>query len=61
VEHHAFPSDAESYHLPEPARRLLSIDPDAAGAREDTDAVGNPDAVANVDAHEEMNEELNQA
>ena len=30
VEHHAFPSDAESYHLPEAARRLFAIDPDAA-------------------------------
>jgi 3-methyl-2-oxobutanoate hydroxymethyltransferase len=55
VEHHAFPSDAESYHLPESARRLLAIDPDAAYARDNSDAVVNPDA------REEMNEELNQA
>ena len=33
VEHHAFPSDAESYHLPESARRLFAIDPDRAAAR----------------------------
>jgi 3-methyl-2-oxobutanoate hydroxymethyltransferase len=55
VEHHAFPSDAESYHLPASARRLFSIDPDAAGAGNDADAVVNPDA------REEMSEEANQA
>lgn len=55
VEHHAFPSDAESYHLPESARRLFGIDRDASPAREDTDAV------VNVDARDEMNEELNRA
>ena len=55
VEHHAFPSDAESYHLPASARRLFSIDPDAAGAGDDADAVVNPDA------REEMSEEANQA
>jgi 3-methyl-2-oxobutanoate hydroxymethyltransferase len=55
VEHHAFPSDAESYHLPASARRLLAIDPDAAGARDEADAVVNPDA------REEMSEEANQA
>jgi 3-methyl-2-oxobutanoate hydroxymethyltransferase len=55
VEHHAFPSDAESYHLPSSARRLLAIDPDATGARDDADAVVNPDA------REEMSEEANQA
>ena len=55
VEHHAFPSDAESYHLPASARRLFSIDPDAAGERDDADAVVNPDA------REEMSEEANQA
>jgi 3-methyl-2-oxobutanoate hydroxymethyltransferase len=55
VEHHAFPSDAESYHLPASARRLFSIDPDAAGAHDDADAVVNPDA------REEMSEEANQA
>ena len=61
VEHRAFPSDAESYHLPESARRLFAIDPDAAPAREDTDAVVNPDAEINIDAREEMNEEANRA
>jgi len=55
VEHHAFPSDAESYHLPESARRLSAIDPDAADAREDTDAV------VNWDAREEMSEEAKRA
>jgi 3-methyl-2-oxobutanoate hydroxymethyltransferase len=50
VEHHAFPSDAESYHLPESARRLFSIDPDV------TDARDNADAVVNPDAREEMNQ-----
>jgi 3-methyl-2-oxobutanoate hydroxymethyltransferase len=54
VEHHAFPSDAESYHLPESARRLFAIDPDAADAR------CNTDPVVNRDAREEMNEEMNQ-
>ncbi|HKN21384.1 MAG TPA: 3-methyl-2-oxobutanoate hydroxymethyltransferase [Terracidiphilus sp.] len=52
VERHAFPSDAESYHLPESARRLLAIDPDAADARD------NPDAVVNADAREDMSEEI---
>ncbi len=55
VEHHAFPSDAESYHLPESARRLFSIDPDAEDERD------TADAVVNRDAREEMNEEINQA
>ena len=55
VEHHAFPSDAESYHLPESARRLFAIDPDV------TDARDNADAVVNIDARDEMNEEMNRA
>jgi len=53
VEHHAFPSDAESYHLPASARRLFAVDPDAASERD------NLDAVVNRDAREEMNEEAN--
>jgi 3-methyl-2-oxobutanoate hydroxymethyltransferase len=61
VEHHAFPSDAESYHLPESARRLFAIDPDNAAAREDVDAVVNPDGVVNIDAREEISEEVNRA
>ena len=61
VEHHAFPSDAESYHLPESARRLFAIDPDTAATREDADAVVNPDAEVNIDTREEMNEEVNRA
>jgi 3-methyl-2-oxobutanoate hydroxymethyltransferase len=55
VEHHAFPADAESYHLPESTRRLFAIDPDAAIARDNADAIVNPDA------RDEMNEEMNQA
>jgi 3-methyl-2-oxobutanoate hydroxymethyltransferase len=31
VEHRAFPSDAESYHLPEAARRMIQIGCDAVG------------------------------
>jgi len=50
VEHRSFPSDAESYHLPEAARRLFQIDHGAADAR------GNTDAVVNQDAREEMNQ-----
>jgi 3-methyl-2-oxobutanoate hydroxymethyltransferase len=50
VEHHAFPADAESYHLPESARQLFSLDPDV------TDARDNADAVVNPDAREEMNQ-----
>src|SRR5580704_5078418 len=42
VEHHAFPADAESYHLPESTRRLFAIDPDAAIARDNADAIVNP-------------------
>jgi len=59
VEQHAFPSDAESYHLPEAARRLFQIDRrdsvSGDGARDD-DAVVNPDAVVNIDAREEINQ-----
>jgi 3-methyl-2-oxobutanoate hydroxymethyltransferase len=61
VEHHAFPCDAESYHLPASARQLLSIDPDFIEARDNPDAVVNPDAIVNIDAREEMNEEINRA
>ncbi len=39
VEHRAFPSDAESYHLPESARRLSQAE-----AGDDADAVVNRDA-----------------
>ncbi len=45
VEHRAFPSDAESYHLPESARGSLQAEPG-----DDTDAV------VNRDAREEMNQ-----
>jgi len=51
VEHHAFPSDAESYHLPAAARRLFEADRDAEDARDNTDAV------VNRDAREEMSDE----
>jgi 3-methyl-2-oxobutanoate hydroxymethyltransferase len=61
VEHHAFPSDAESYHLPEAARRLFQVDrghEDAhdADAVMNADAIVNSDAVVNIDAREEMNQ-----
>src|SRR5579863_5708883 len=42
VEHRAFPSDEESYHLPAPARR--TVHPEPAGA-EDSDAVVNRDGL----------------
>ena len=44
VEHHAFPSDEESYHLPEAARRALKTD---AAFEPDCDAA---DAIVNQDA-----------
>jgi len=43
VEHRAFPSDAESYHLPESARRPIRNE------REDEDAVVNRDAREELD------------
>jgi 3-methyl-2-oxobutanoate hydroxymethyltransferase len=45
VEHRAFPSDAESYHLPESARRSSQ-----------SEAGYDADAVVNRDAREEMNQ-----
>ena len=45
VEHRAFPSDAESYHLPESARRSSQ-----------SEAGYDSDAVVNRDAREEMNQ-----
>ncbi len=45
VEHRAFPSDAESYHLPESARRMSQIE-----------SGDDADAVVNRDAREEMNQ-----
>lgn len=45
VEHRAFPSDAESYHLPESARRTSQAE-----------AGDDVDAVVNRDAREEMNQ-----
>ena len=50
VERHAFPSDAESYHLSESARRSLGAD----GGSDDL--LDNMDAVVNRDAREEMNQ-----
>jgi 3-methyl-2-oxobutanoate hydroxymethyltransferase len=44
VEHRAFPSDEESYHLPAPARKVLGADPN------DTDAVVNQDALQDFGA-----------
>jgi 3-methyl-2-oxobutanoate hydroxymethyltransferase len=45
VEHHAFPSDAESYHLPASARRIFESDGGFEDLRDMTDAVVNPDAL----------------
>ena len=47
VEHHAFPSDAESYHLPASARRTVGY---AAGPNADLD---DANAVVNRDAFED--------
>jgi 3-methyl-2-oxobutanoate hydroxymethyltransferase len=47
VEHRTFPSDAESYHLPESSRRMVQISVDGA------------DSAANRDAHEEPNRKSN--
>jgi 3-methyl-2-oxobutanoate hydroxymethyltransferase len=49
VEHRAFPTDEESYHLPAGPRKMVQIDLDGA------------DAIVNRDAWEELNQELNQA
>ena len=45
VEHHAFPSDAESYHLPESARRSLSPTLAPEAETETDDALVNQDAM----------------
>jgi 3-methyl-2-oxobutanoate hydroxymethyltransferase len=50
VEHRAFPSDEESYHLPESARRLFQAERGGENARDEADAV------VNRDAREEMNQ-----
>jgi 3-methyl-2-oxobutanoate hydroxymethyltransferase len=47
VEHRAFPSDAESYHLPESARRMIRINREGA------------DSMANRVAREELNQQSN--
>jgi 3-methyl-2-oxobutanoate hydroxymethyltransferase len=44
VEHHAFPSDAESYHLPDSARSFLQMDGEASDPRDDVNAIVNRDA-----------------
>jgi 3-methyl-2-oxobutanoate hydroxymethyltransferase len=44
VEHRAYPSDAESYHLSKPAQRELAADLNPAGDFDDADAIVNPDA-----------------
>jgi len=52
VEHRAFPSDAESYHLPDEARK-------AAGAASAPEAdCDDPDAIVNRDACEDLNQDL---
>jgi 3-methyl-2-oxobutanoate hydroxymethyltransferase len=45
VERRAFPSDAESYHLPESARRAIGPEPTPEGALDTEDAVVNQDAL----------------
>jgi 3-methyl-2-oxobutanoate hydroxymethyltransferase len=49
VEHRAFPSDAESYHLPKSASKMVQIDS------------ADEDAIVNRDAWDELNQELMQA
>lgn len=49
VERRAFPSDAESYHLPKAARAAIESAPDA------------DNAIANPDAWEELNQQTSQA
>lgn len=49
VEHHAFPSDAESYHLPKTASRQFQ-------AGDDGNVHEDPDAVVNTDAREDMSQ-----
>jgi 3-methyl-2-oxobutanoate hydroxymethyltransferase len=44
VEHHAFPSDAESYHLSDTARRELAANPEPGAGFDAADAVVNQDA-----------------
>jgi 3-methyl-2-oxobutanoate hydroxymethyltransferase len=44
VERRAFPSDAESYHLPESARRLFQADPGDKSLRAGAGAMANADA-----------------
>jgi 3-methyl-2-oxobutanoate hydroxymethyltransferase len=60
VEQHAFPSDAESYHLPESARRLFQVERGDEDARDDAmvnpDTVVNPDIEVSIDAREEINQ-----
>jgi 3-methyl-2-oxobutanoate hydroxymethyltransferase len=41
VERHAFPSDAESYHLPEAARKLFAIGDDGAVSKTNSAPVGH--------------------
>ena len=50
VEHHAFPSDAESYHLPQSARGQFL----ATGQKETANE--EADSVVNADAREELNQ-----
>jgi 3-methyl-2-oxobutanoate hydroxymethyltransferase len=49
VEHRAFPTDEESYHLPAGPRKTVQID------------LNGADAIVNRDAWEEMNQEMNHA
>ena len=49
VEHRAFPSDAESYHLPKSAIKAMQVD------------FADDDAIVNRDAWDELSQELKQA
>ena len=51
VEHRSFPSDAESYHLPDDARKAAS------GASAKGADCDDPDAIVNRDACEDLNQE----
>ncbi len=55
VEHRAFPSDAESYHLPGGTRKAAGV-----ASAQDVDC-DDPDAIVNRDAWDELNQESKQA
>lgn len=55
VEHHAFPSDAESYHLPSAARRSLRAGSDEFDG---ADAIVNRDALPDWDSDRDPHQEM---